>query len=168
ESSVFRHALRVMIGCIVGYMIVHIFTYGHHSYWILLTIAFILKPAFSLTKQRNIERIIGTIAGGAIGVIILIFIPNKNVQFAFLVFFMIGNYSFMRINYLAMVIFVTPFVLILFNFLGVPFIDVAKERILDTVIGCAIAFSAGYFLFPTWESQGLKTYVTDILKSNAG
>jgi len=167
HSSVFKHAARVAIACIVGYFVVNIFSYGHHSYWILMTIAFLLKPAFSLTKQRNIERIIGTIVGGGIGVLILVFIPNKNVQFVFMVLFMIGNYSFMRINYLAMVLFVTPFILILFNFLGIGFLDVAKERILDTVIGCAIAFTAGYVLFPTWESEQLKGHLLDMLQANA-
>lgn len=166
-SSVFRHAIRVSIGCIVGYIIVNTIAYGNYSYWILLTIAFILKPEFSLTKSRNIQRFFGTLIGGAIGVAILIFIPNKTAQFIFLVLFMIGNYSFMRINYLVMVICVTPFVLILFNFLGVGFIELATERILDTVIGCAIAFSAGYFLFPKWESEQLKVYLTNILKANA-
>ncbi|MGZ5190869.1 MAG: FUSC family protein, partial [Flavisolibacter sp.] len=167
ESSVFRHSIRVSISCIVGYIIVNTISYGNYNYWILLTIAFILKPEFSLTKSRNIQRLIGTLIGGAIGVTILIFIPNKSIQFIFLVLFMIGNYSFMRINYLIMVICVTPFVLILFNFLGEGFIELATERILDTVIGCAIAISASYFLFPKWESEHLKVYLANMLKANA-
>jgi uncharacterized membrane protein YccC len=132
-----------------------------------MTIAFILKPAFSLTKQRNIERIIGTVIGGAVGAAILIFIPNRDVKFALMVVFMIANYSFMRINYLVMVLCVTPFVLILFSFLGMGFMEVAKERVLDTVVGCAIAFSASYFLFPTWESDQLRQYISNLLKANA-
>jgi uncharacterized membrane protein (TIGR01666 family) len=168
QSAAFRHSLRVVIACTVGFTIAKLIAYGHHSYWILLTIAFILKPAFSLTKQRNIERIIGTLAGGAIGILILLFIPNKNVQFVLMVLFMIGTYSFMRINYLVMVIFTTPYVLILFSFLGSGFKVIAQERIFDTVTGCAIAFSASYFLFPHWESDQLKSYLQGILKANAG
>jgi YccS/YhfK family integral membrane protein len=166
RSSVFKHALRVSIACLVGYLVVKGFAYGQHSYWILLTIAFIIKPAFSLTKQRNVERIIGTLIGGAIGVLILVFIPNRNVQFALLVLFMLANYSVMRINYLAMVMFTTPLILILFNFLGAGFEDVARERVLDTVIGCVIAFCASYFLFPSWESEGIREHLANMLRAN--
>lgn len=168
SSSVFRHAIRVSLACIIGFIITKWMDYGHHSYWVLLTIAFILKPAFSLTKQRNIQRVIGTLAGGAIGVLVLLFIPNKNVQFILMVLFMLGTYSFMRINYLWMVICTTPYVLILFSFFGVAFRVVASERILDTVIGCAIAFTASYTLFPRWESEQLKLYMQEIINANAG
>ena len=168
ESSVFRHAIRVSLACLLGFALSRIIAYGEHSYWILLTIAFILKPAFSLTKQRNIERIIGTLAGGAIGVLILIFITDTTALFVFMVIFMIGTYSFMRVNYLVMVIFTTPYVLILFSFFGFVFRDVARERIFDTLIGCAIAFAASYFLFPKWESQQLRNYMKGILIANAG
>ena len=72
-SSSFRHAVRVCVACSAGYLLTKLFAYGAHSYWILLTIAFILKPAFSLTKQRNVQRILGTVAGAAIGIAILFF-----------------------------------------------------------------------------------------------
>ncbi len=167
QSSGFRHAVRVCAASVIGYIIAKEFSYGAHSYWILLTIAFIIKPAFSLTKQRNIQRIIGTLAGGGIGVVILLLVHDKTALFIFLVIGMIGTYSFLRINYLAMVMFTTPYILILFSFLGATFKVVAGERILDTLIGCAIAFAASYFLFPSWESQQLKTYMQSMVKANA-
>jgi uncharacterized membrane protein (TIGR01666 family) len=167
QSSSFRHAVRVSLGCIVGFITAKSLAYGHHSYWILMTIAFMLKPAFSLTKQRNIQRVVGTLAGGALGVLILVLIPSKTVHFVFMVLFMIGTYSFMRINYLAMVICTTPYVLILFSLLGAGYKDVIQERVLDTLIGCGIAFLASYILFPRWESEQLKTYMMGILKANA-
>lgn len=166
KSAVFKYALRVSIACTTGYILTKLIAYGEHSYWVLLTIAFILKPAFSLTKKRNIERIIGTVIGGSVGVAILLFIPNKNVQFAFMVVFMLGNYTFLRLNYLVMVLFTTPFVLILFHFLGLSFLDVAQERLFDTVLGCAIAFSASYFLFPTWESEQVSNFLQQLVKAN--
>lgn len=167
QSSAFRHSMRVCIASLAGFVIVNLVSYGHHSYWVLMTIAFMLKPAFSLTKQRNIERIIGTFAGGLIGVLILVFIPNKTVHFIFMVLLMIGTYSFMRIKYLWMVICTTPYVLLLFSFLGSNYKTVVEERVFDTVLGCAIAFTAGYFLFPHWESGQLKEYMRGILKANA-
>ncbi len=166
QSSVFKHAMRVAIAAIVGYMVVHLLAYGHHSYWVLMTIVFMLKPAFSLTKKRNLERIVGTFIGGGLGIFILLSIPNKQVLIALMMVFMLANYSLVRINYLGMVISLTPYVLILFSLLGLSVLDVAKERIFDTVLGCTIAFSAGYFLFPTWESEQLEAYLRKMLKAN--
>jgi YccS/YhfK family integral membrane protein len=167
QSTIFRHAMRVAIACVAGFAASKLISYGHHSYWILMTIAFMLKPAFSLTKERNVQRILGTVAGGLIGVLILVFIPNTTVLFVLMLLFMIGTYSFMRINYLVMVIFTTPYVLILFAFLGTGFKTVAEERVFDTLLGCAIAFTAGYLLFPQWESDQLKKYMNGIVKANA-
>jgi uncharacterized membrane protein YccC len=140
--------------------------YGHHSYWILLTIIIILKPGFSLTKQRNFERLTGTIAGGLIGLLILAFIHDRSILFILIVFFMIGTYTFQRLNYIVMVIFVTPYILILFNFLGMGIMSVAEERLLDTAIGSLLAFLASYLLFPYWESGELDNYMTGVLKAN--
>ncbi|WP_082886317.1 FUSC family protein [Flavisolibacter tropicus] len=166
NSSIFRHSIRVAIACLIGFTISKVFHYGQHSYWIVLTIAFILKPAYSLTKQRNIERIIGTVIGGMIAILILAFIPNTNILFALMVVFMLGTYSTQRTNYIAMVLFVTPFVLILFKLMGLRFIAVARERILDTVIGCAIAFPISYLLFPKWEAEDFKDHIRKMLQAN--
>ncbi|QJW89746.1 hypothetical protein HNV11_10315 [Spirosoma taeanense] len=166
DSSAFRHALRVAIAMLAGFVLTKLLSYGDYSYWVLLTISVILKPAFSLTKQRNTERITGTLAGGAIGILILTFIPGKIAQFIFMVLFMLGTYSAQRVNYIVMVVCVTPFVLILFNFLGVNYLGVAEERLLDTLLGGALALSAGYLLFPKWESEQLSKPMQDVLNAN--
>lgn len=166
ESSIFRLALRMMITCGTGYAIGKLLPYGHYSYWILLTIIIILKPGFSLTKQRNFERLTGTIAGGLVGLLILAFIHDRLVLFGLIVFFMIGTYTFQRVNYIVMVIFMTPYILIFFNFLGMGFVNVAEERLLDTSIGSLLAFLASYLLFPQWESRHLDNYMAGVLKAN--
>lgn len=166
SSSIFRHSLRVAIVCLMGFIVAKLFITGHYSYWILLTIIVILKPSFSLSKQRNYERIVGTIVGGLLGVAIIILIKDETARFIFLVFFMIGAYSFQRLNYKVSVLFLTPYLLILFSFLGENNITIAKERIIDTLLGSTIAFLASYFIFPSWESHQLKTAMREALLAN--
>ena len=166
ESSIFRHSLRMMITCGVGFAIANLISTGHHSYWILMTIIIILKPGFSLTKEKNFDRLIGTIGGGVVGLLILGFINDKNILFALIVFFMIGTYTFVRLNYIVMVIFLTPYVLILFHFLGLGVLNIASERLADTAIASLLAFLSSYFLFPHWESRNLQGYMAGVLKSN--
>jgi len=166
KSSIFKHSLRVMIACGVGFAISKMISQGHHSYWILMTIIIILKPRFSLTKQKNFDRLIGTIGGGLIGLLILAFVHNEDILFGLIIFFMIGTYTFVRLNYIVMVIFLTPYVLILFNFLGLGATDVASERLSDTAIASVLAFLASNFLFPHWESHDLRGYMASVLKAN--
>ncbi|MEO9147662.1 MAG: FUSC family membrane protein [Ginsengibacter sp.] len=166
QSSVFRHSLRMMITCGVGFFISKLILQGHHSYWITMTIIIILKPSFSLTKKKNYDRIMGTAGGGIIGLLLIYFVKDQTALFAFIVFFMIGTYTFKTLNYVVMVIFLTPYILILFHFLGLGALNVAGERLMDTVIGSTLAFLASYFLFPQWESGHVQKYMGDALKAN--
>ncbi|PJJ84413.1 FUSC family protein [Mucilaginibacter auburnensis] len=166
QSGAFKHALRVSLVCLVGFTAAKLLPLGHHSYWILLTIIVILKPGFSLSKQRNYQRLFGTIAGGIIGILILMYIPNSNVQFALMVVLMIGTYSFIRLYYVVSVICMTPYVLILFKFLGVGGFNILEERILDTAIGSGIAIIASYLIFPTWEFQQIRKTLAEAVIAN--
>ncbi len=166
NSAVFKHAVRVALVCLVGFIAAktsHI-TQGGHSYWILLTIIVILKPGFSLTKQRNFQRLMGTIGGGLAGVLILKFIPDATAQFVILMVLMVGAYSFQRYNYVVSVFLMTPYILILFEFLGVR--HVVQERIVDTLIGSVIAFVASYVVFPIWEFDQIKENLNNVLRGN--
>ncbi|WP_345952368.1 FUSC family membrane protein [Mucilaginibacter sp. PAMB04168] len=181
KSTTFKFALRVSLVCLFGFIItkssalLHFINavtgrtvvFGQHSYWVLLTIIVIIKPAFSLSKQRNYQRLIGTIFGGAIGVGILNFVHNDTAQFVILAVLMVGAYSFIRINYGVGIVLMTPYVLILFRFLGLGHLNIAEERIIDTIIGSVIAFGANYLLFPTWESEQLKQSLHEVLTANA-
>ena len=158
RSDTFRHALRVSIAATFGYVLSQMIMLGH-SYWILLTIIVILKPAYSITKKRNYERVLGTIAGAFAGLVILYFIKDNTALFVIMLLLMTGTYSFVRTNYLVAVVFMTPYVLLLFHLLNNDqFKTVLTDRIVDTVIGSAIAFAANFLLLPAWEQDQFKKY----------
>lgn len=165
SSSTFRHSIRVAIVMLIGFIVAKSLSFSH-SYWILLTIMVISKPGFSLTKQRNYERIIGTVIGAFIGMGILVYVQDKNTLFIILLFCMIGAYSFQRKNYVVSVLFMTPYILVLFDFLGMGSLSIARERIYDTLIGSGIALLASYSLFPNWEHEKLKEAMLDTLSAN--
>ncbi|MBC7566969.1 MAG: FUSC family protein [Pedobacter sp.] len=165
SSSVFRHSLRVSIVMLIGFVVAKSLNFSH-SYWILLTILVISKPGFSLTKQRNYERLIGTVVGAFIGMGILMYVDDRNTLFVILLVCMIGCYSFQRKNYVVSVLFMTPYILVLFDFLGMGGLSIAKERIYDTLIGSGIALIASYSLFPNWEHEKLKEGMLDMLNAN--
>jgi len=165
SSSTFRHSLRVSIVMLIGFLVARIMD-SSHSYWILLTVLVISKPGFSLTKERNYQRLIGTVIGAFIGMGILVYIQDRHTLFAILLFCMIGAYSFQRKNYVVSVLFMTPYILVLFDFLGMGSLSVARERIYDTLIGSGIALLGSYTLFPNWEHQNLKDAMLKTLSAN--
>ena len=166
RSAVFRHAVRMTLACLVAFIVAETLWYGRHNYWILMTVTIMLKPGFSLTRQRNTERIVGTLAGGALGGAVLWAVPWMEARFAILVVFMVVAYSFQRTKYVVTVVFLTAYLLIMFRFLGLGFLGVAQERIIDTLVGCGIALAAGWLLFPRWESEQLTDYMAAALRAN--
>jgi uncharacterized membrane protein (TIGR01666 family) len=166
ESNNFRHAIRISIATLLGFIVSLLLPVGH-SYWILLTIIVILKPAYSLTKKRNYQRLIGTVAGAAIGLLILYFIKDTDVLFVMMLVLMIGTYSFIRTNYMISVIFMTPYILLLFHLLSnASFKTIITDRITDTAIGSVIAFLANLILLPAWEHEKISSYMQQAISSN--
>lgn len=167
RSTVFRHSLRVALVCLAAFLLARSLYTGHHSYWILLTIIVILKPGFSQTKKRNYGRILGTVAGGLLGIGILYVVHDQQVRFWLLVLFMLLCYSFIRIRYVLSVFFMTPFILILFSFIGHnDSIMLLRERIMDTFIGAGVAALASYFILPSWEASQIRNMMADMILRN--
>ncbi|WP_207511281.1 FUSC family protein [Longitalea luteola] len=166
QSNYFRHSLRVSLATLAGYIISQYLQVGH-NYWILLTIIVILKPNYSLTKKRNFERLFGTIAGAVAGLIILYFIKDKTVLFVIMLLLALGTYSLLRTNYMLSVIFMTPYVLLIFQLLyNTPLKNVLTDRLIDTSIGSAIAFIANLLLVPVWEHEQISGYIATAIEKN--
>jgi uncharacterized membrane protein (TIGR01666 family) len=164
RSSIFRHALRVSFATIAGYILSH-FISGNHGYWILLTIIVILKPAYSLSKKRNYDRLLGTIGGAIVGMIVLFFIKDRTALFIIMLVFMIGSYSFLRTKYFLSVMLMTPYILLMFHLLNTgSFTSIFRERLIDTGIGSVIAFIANFLLVPKWEHEQIRSYMATALK----
>ncbi|MEX0635455.1 MAG: FUSC family protein, partial [Ferruginibacter sp.] len=167
KSNIFRHALRVSLALLVGY-IASLFFKVDHGYWILLTIVVILKPAYALSKRRNTDRLIGTLIGITIGLLLLYFIKNDTILLILMVLLMTGSFMFLRTNYFMSVLLMTPYLLIVFHFLFPDNLSALMlERLIDTAIGSVIAFFASLFLVPAWEKTTIKSYMLQMLKSNA-
>jgi len=166
KSDIFRHSVRLSLVLLLGYLIAELLNFGGHVNWILLTILVILKPGWSLTKERNFQRLAGTVVGGIVGILLLIWVQDLTARFVILLVFMVLTYSLIRINYIISVIFMTPYLLILFSFLGENTMVVAQERIFATFVGCGLAFVSSYIILPSWESTQIKNYMRKLLIAN--
>lgn len=165
HSPVFRFSLRLAIACLFGYLLTFVFNLGNYSYWILLTTVVVMKPAFSITKKRNIERLTGTLVGLAIGLMVMFIIGEVSIQLSIAVMLLVGFFTFIRLNYVVSVMFLTAMVVLCLNVYGGHRHGFITERLYDTLIGCAIAYVAAY-LFPVWEVKKLYNFMVDVLNAN--
>jgi uncharacterized membrane protein (TIGR01666 family) len=166
KSNTFRHALRVSFATLIGFVISTFLPFGH-GYWILLTIIVILKPAYSITKKRNRDRLLGTLAGVGIGVIILMLVKDRQAMIACMIVLMVLSYSFMRTRYLLFVTLMTPYILILLYILNPNhFRELIIDRLIDTAIGSAIALLANILFSPEWVYKQFGEYLQKILEAN--
>jgi len=166
KSSQFRHALRVTIALLAGYLVSLFYPLGH-GYWILLTVATILKPAYSISRTRNQQRLLGTITGIAVAFAFLYFVTSNTLAFALLFCSMIIAYSVLKLNYYISCACITVYVIVGFHFLNNSnFSAIVVDRLIDTAIGCIIAFIVALLVFPFWEHQQTKELIIAFVNSN--
>jgi uncharacterized membrane protein YccC len=160
-SPSFRHALRVTIAVAVGFWLGRLLPLTN-AYWIVMTVIIILKPGYSLTKQRNGQRIVGTAIGCAASIALMMFVKEPHILLVVMFASMVMSYSLLLFNYAASVVFTSSYVLLMFHLLAPGSMRIIGERAIDTVVGCAIAIAASH-LFPYWEYRLMGKLVNNMI-----
>ncbi|WP_433703804.1 FUSC family protein [Paraburkholderia sacchari] len=160
-SPSFRHALRVTIAVAVGFWLGRLLPLTN-AYWIVMTSIIILKPGYSLTRQRNAQRIVGTLIGCVASIALILLVKEPLVLLVSMFAAMVMSYSLLLFNYTASVVFTSAYVLLMFHLLAPGNMRIIGERAIDTVVGCMIAIGASH-LFPYWEYRLMGKLVNDMI-----
>ncbi|WP_225824346.1 FUSC family protein [Streptomyces naphthomycinicus] len=124
------------------------------SYWVALTITFVLKPDFGSVFSRALLRALGTVAGLVVAAVVLAEVPLGwwHVPVLFLLAPLIPaltprGYGFQTAA-------ITPVILLLSDILNHQGTALLLPRLNDSLLGCAIALTAGYLLWPeSWHTR---------------
>ena len=165
SSTIFRHSLRLTLTILVGIVIGHLISV-EKVYWILLTIVVILRPGYGLTKQRSYERIFGTVLGGFIAFGIISVVQDPYIISGFAIVSMLLGFTFTQTNYKVGATFVTIYVVFIYAMLTPNVRDVVQFRIMDTLVGAILAFTANYILWPSWEFLNVRVFLKKSIKAN--
>ena len=117
------------------------------SYWVPLTVAIILKPDYGSVFARAVQRGIGTIVGAVIGAVLLELFHGAWLLVPFGLLAALLPYGRNR-NYGLLATFLTPLVVVLVDLLNPIGWRLASERLVDTLIGCAIVLVVGFAPWP--------------------
>ena len=123
-------------------------------YWVLLTVAIVLKPDFGSVFARAVQRAVGTVVGVVLGALVLVAVPHDGwmlvpmaVVAGLLPWAAASNYGLLAVS-------LTPLVLILLDLAGSGGAALMGARLVDTCIGAGIVLVFGYLLWPeTWRSS---------------
>ena len=164
-SPIFRFALRLSMAIMTGLLIGPYLPYAAHSYWIVLTIVIILKPTYSVTKQRRSDRVIGTLVGCTLTAIVVHFIHSEALIFAILFLAMVAYPTFIYLRYRYAAIAVSMMILLQMHLLAPSGTHVISERLIDTLVGALLAtlFS---FVLASWEFHSVPQMVRRVLEAN--
>jgi uncharacterized membrane protein YccC len=138
----------------------------HQGRWVVLTIFLVLRPDYSSTLYRGVQRAVGTMLGAGLGAAAAELARfGQGGLVAAAGFSIAVAYALFDVSYLVFSIFITAFIVVLLELLGIPAIPTAEARLLDTLIGSAMALVA-YLAWPTWEGATAQDRFARLLEAH--
>ena len=126
---------------------------AQRPYWVLLTVAIVLKPDFGSVFGRAVQRGAGTLLGVLLGSAVLAVLGGS----AWLLAAMAASAAVLpwarAANFGLFSVFQTPVILLMLDLTLTHDAGLVGERLVDTLVGCGIVLVFGYLLWPqTWRA----------------
>jgi uncharacterized membrane protein YccC len=161
DAPVFRHALRTCITAGAAYAVSRILPWTPHPQWILLTIAAVMQGSLAQTLLRRNARVLGTLAGC---LVVVLLTTNSSTLFLSACFLVAAGvaHAFFGVRY-SVSAGAAAVMAVLQTHLVAPESGFSiLERLGDTVAGALLGWAATYAL-PTWERKSLPTVLRQAL-----
>jgi hypothetical protein len=111
-----------------------------NGYWIPMTALLVLKPQWTGTLSRGIARMVGTVAGAGVALLMAWLLPFPAWMIPVLVIVSAwACYALQAVNYAVFSLFITLYIVFLFRFGGFSQTAAAHIRLVNTVVGGGIA-----------------------------
>ena len=163
KSSVFRHGLRFGTASAVAVAVYTLFALPI-GYWITLTVSVILRPSAGDSLARTSQRVLGTVLGGIVAIVLANLFPHPLTLVLLLVPLTVVMMAVLPANYGLFVFFLTPWI-VLYKDIGQPGDwGLALWRIANTLIGAGLALAAIHWVLPRWEREQLPARLADSLR----
>jgi len=134
-------------------------------YWILMTVMFVSLNGYSATRVRIQHRALGTLAGLIIAAATLgLHAPESWVLLVMLIITLV-SYLFIRKFYGWATVGFTVTAVYSLQLLALNGAQFLLPRLLDTLMGCLIAFGGMIWLWPQWQSGLMRQNAHDALET---
>ena len=160
-SEAGRHALRLAVAAALAEAIVEAVGFNQGR-WATLTVFIVLRPDYASTLYRGAQRGVGTAIGAGLGAVAALAHPGLEGQLVAASLCVTAAYALFDVNYLLFSVFLTAFIVVLLNILGMSAVATAEARFFETFIGAAIGLAA-YIVWPTWLGVTAQEKFADLL-----
>lgn len=166
STSNARYAIRSAVAAAIG-LLAYKWLDINHGYWIAFTSLLVIQPFFTATVKKAVDRVLGTLAGGVVGGL-LIQLPTgiyaKELMLFISSIFMV---YFIKTRYSVAVFFVTLSVVLLFDVEDAADPTLIISRALCTTAGAVLGITAGFALLTNWDRYQLPKYLSQALLCNS-
>ncbi|MFJ4786113.1 FUSC family protein [Streptomyces sp. NPDC088794] len=153
SAASWRYGLRLALCIGIAQALVSIVPVPR-SYWVALTITFVMKPDFGSVFSRALLRALGTVAGLLVAAAVLSQVPRGWWDVAVLLCLAPLIPLLTPRGYGYQTAAITPVILLLSDVLNHQGTALLLPRLLDSLMGCGIALVAGYLLWPeSWHTR---------------
>lgn len=166
QSALFRHAIRIGFVFAAGSLI-SLLPFAKHGYWILLTSLFVCQISYFATKSRLKLRTLGTLLGVLLGVPVLYLVPSIEGQLLLTIIFGVCFFYLRSKKYAMATLMATLMVMLIFNLKGAGY-SIMLPRVVDTLLGCFIAWFAVSFIWPDWNFRNISNNIKQNLETTLG
>jgi len=164
RSPTFRHAVRLSLALGSAYFIGLALPWASHPHWLVLSVAVVLRGNLEQTLARRNDRVLGTM----IGCLLVLVLAQVGAQWLSTMAFLVAvgiAHSFVTARYLVTAAAASVMALMQAH-MAAP--DAQSfgvlERIADTIMGAALAWGFSY-VWPWWERRGIDKLTDRVLKS---
>ncbi|MFC7207630.1 YccS family putative transporter [Comamonas endophytica] len=166
SAPLLRHALRLSLALGAGFVAMQL-TDPVHGWWILLTTLFVCLPTYGATLARVGQRILGTVLGLVAGWALLRLFPGLPAQALITVAVGVLFFVTRTQHYVTATAAITLLVLLCFQQTTGNAYALIWPRMIDTVIGAAIATAAMLLVLPDWQGRRLHLLVAQAIGAHA-
>lgn len=165
DSIVLRHALRAAVATSLAFAVA---TAMHlpRGYWMTLSVLVILQPYTDATVLKGLQRVVGTVAGGVLAALIGSAVHDPVILLGVIFVLTFTSLVLLPVNYTLYSLFLTPTFVLLAEVNAGDW-HLVRVRIVNTLIGGAIALVAADILWPRSERKQLPAAVAAALRTNA-
>lgn len=162
DSLVLRHAVRMSLALGSAYYLALFLPWGAHPYWLVLSVAVVLRGSLGDTLARRNARVLGTVLGCLV-VVALSRVPSEAFQSGIFLAALATAHAFVIQRYWLTATAASVMALLQSHAVNPAGGFAIAERVGDTFLGALLAWCFSYVL-PSWERRSVPEAIARVLR----
>jgi uncharacterized membrane protein YccC len=164
-SLILRFALRVAVVTTIAVALTQVLELKR-GYWLTITAIVILQPYTGVTLTRAVQRVLGTVLGALLAAGLGAYFHDPRAILVLATIFVACCVALLPMNYAAFSVFLTPTFVLLAEASAGDW-SLTGTRVLNTLLGGALALVGARLLWPSPERERFPAYGAAAMRANA-